>query len=183
VEISSAPLLKELESAALVRFQDCDPFGHLNNARYIDYFMNARQDQLARDYGFDLFALSKQTNEGWVVTKTQIAYLSPALLMEEVLIQTRLIHMSESALVVEGLMLNREAAHLKAVTWIEFAFVSLLTGKRSTHSEDFMGTFGAVVVEGIYGQHGFNSRVDALKRQFRRAPRPQINAAAVNVMP
>ena len=30
-----------------VRFQDCDPFGHLNNARYIDYFLNARQDQIA----------------------------------------------------------------------------------------------------------------------------------------
>ncbi len=176
MELSSAPLLKELESTALVRFQDCDPFGHLNNARYIDYFMNARQDQLARDYGFDIFGLSKQTNEGWVVTRTHIAYLSPALLMEEVLIQTRLIHMSESTLVVEGFMLNREDTHLKAVAWIEFAFVSLLTGKRTTHSEDFMRTFGAVVVDGIYDQHNFNSRVDALKSQYRRAAQARANA-------
>jgi acyl-CoA thioester hydrolase len=34
----NAPILsKELESTAVIRFQDCDPFGHLNNARYIDY--------------------------------------------------------------------------------------------------------------------------------------------------
>jgi len=168
MEMQSTPLLKELESTALVRFQDCDPYGHLNNARYIDYFMNARQDQLVRYYDFDLFAVARQTNEAWVVTKTQIAYLLPAMLMEEVLIRTRLIHMSESALIVEGLMLNREAAHLKAVSWIEFAFISVLTGKRSRHSDDFMQTFGAVVVEGIYEPHNFNPRVDTLKGEFRR---------------
>jgi acyl-CoA thioester hydrolase len=167
MELQSISLPKELESTSLVRFQDCDPYGHLNNARYIDYFMNARQDQLARDYSFDLFAVARQTNEAWVVTKTQIAYLLPAMLMEEVLIRTRLIHMSESTLVVEGIMLNQDATHLKAVAWIEFAFISLLTGKRSKHSEDFRRTFGAVVVEGIYEPHNFNSRVDTLKSQSR----------------
>ncbi len=33
---------KEPETQIVIRFQDCDPFGHLNNARYIDYFVNAR---------------------------------------------------------------------------------------------------------------------------------------------
>ncbi len=174
MESLSTPLLKELESTALVRFQDCDPFGHLNNARYIDYFMNARQDQLARDYNFNLFGFSRQTNEGWVVSKTQIAYLAPALLMEEVVIRTCLIHMTGSTLVVEGLMLNREGTQLKAAAWVEFTFVSLATGRRSTHTEDFMRTFGAVVVDGIYDPHGFNPRVEALKGQFR-----QVKAAAL----
>ena len=32
----------------MTRFSDCDPFGHLNNARYIDYFINAREDHLRR---------------------------------------------------------------------------------------------------------------------------------------
>ena len=31
-------LKKELESEAFIAFGDCDPFRHLNNARYIDYF-------------------------------------------------------------------------------------------------------------------------------------------------
>ncbi len=30
------------ESKVLIRFSDCDPFNHLNNARYIDYFINAQ---------------------------------------------------------------------------------------------------------------------------------------------
>jgi acyl-CoA thioester hydrolase len=90
------------------------------------------------------------------------------MLMEEVRIRTRLIYMSESALVVEGIMLNQDATHLKAIAWIEFAFISLLTGKRSTHHEAFMQRFSAVVVDGIYEPHNFNPRVDTLKSQSRR---------------
>jgi len=71
-------LPKELESIAYVRFQDCDPFQHLNNARYIDYFLNAREDQLIKFYDFSIFQYTKEANAGWVVTKTQIAYLYPA---------------------------------------------------------------------------------------------------------
>jgi len=36
---------KILQSTYQVRFQDSDPFRHLNNARYLDYFVNAREDQ------------------------------------------------------------------------------------------------------------------------------------------
>ncbi|MEM9981458.1 MAG: acyl-CoA thioesterase, partial [Bacteroidota bacterium] len=31
-----------LASKAIVRFQDCDPLRHLNNAKYFDYYFNAR---------------------------------------------------------------------------------------------------------------------------------------------
>ena len=35
-----------------IRFNDCDMFGHLNNARFIDYLINARQDHLKEHYDF-----------------------------------------------------------------------------------------------------------------------------------
>ena len=41
-------LPKELESEVVARFQDCDPFGHLNNARYMDYFINIPADTQGR---------------------------------------------------------------------------------------------------------------------------------------
>ena len=99
-------LPKVLESKTLVRFQDCDPFGHLNNARYIDYFMNARTDHLRDNYEFEIFAWGKETGESWVVTKTKIAYLWPAGISEEVTIRTRLIHFDTSLLRVEAIMLD-----------------------------------------------------------------------------
>ena len=58
--IAEREMAKELESSALIRFQDCDPFQHLNNSRYIDYFMNAREDQLNQFYDFRIFEVFQQ---------------------------------------------------------------------------------------------------------------------------
>jgi len=44
---------KETETASVIRFQDCDPLGHLNNAKYFDYFFNAREDQVSKIYGYN----------------------------------------------------------------------------------------------------------------------------------
>lgn len=44
-------LKKIIESKVKIRFPDCDPFNHLNNSKYIDYFINAREDQLIGNTG------------------------------------------------------------------------------------------------------------------------------------
>src|SRR5215470_7906798 len=134
-------LPKELESTAVIRFQDCDPFQHLNNARYIDYIFNARDDQLVEFYNFSIFDHSKVNNAGWVVSKTQIAYLYPAAVREEVIIRTRLLDMTESTIVVEGIMLDKDKKRPKAVMWVEFTYVSLATGRTAKHSDELMHLF------------------------------------------
>jgi len=163
-------LAKELQSNALIRFQDCDPFGHLNNVRYIDYFLNARQDHLAQNYDFHIFDHGKQTGQNWVVTKTQIAYLFPAFNTEEVIIKTQLIHMSDSTIVVEGVMLDKAMKRTKALIWMEFTYVSLATGRTTQHSEDLLALFRSVVIDGIYHPDGFNARIEHVKRQYRKQP-------------
>ncbi len=167
--IEAPALSKELETTTVVRFQDCDPFQHLNNVRYIDYFMNAREDQLKQFYDFSIFGYTQQHGQGWVVTKTQIAYLAPAVMQEALLIRTRLIRMSETQLVVEGVMLDQAARRLKSVSWIEFTFVSLQTGRPAQHTDELMNLFRAVVVEDVYTPDGFNGRVTQLKDQLRKS--------------
>ncbi|MEM8567925.1 MAG: thioesterase family protein, partial [Bacteroidota bacterium] len=49
-------LMKTLESIHTIRFPDCDPFNHLNNARYIDYFINAREDHELQHFNFNAYA-------------------------------------------------------------------------------------------------------------------------------
>jgi YbgC/YbaW family acyl-CoA thioester hydrolase len=166
--INERPLEKQLETTTVIRFQDCDPFQHLNNARYIDYFMNAREDQLKQFYEFRIFEVFEQTGHAWVVTKNQIAYLAPAVMLEEVIIQTQLIQMTENVLVVEGIMLDKARQRLKSVVWIEFAFVSLLNGKPAKHPDEFMNQFQPVRVDGIFDANGFTARVSTLKQEFRR---------------
>ena len=170
---------KELESRARVRFQDCDPFGHLNNARYIDYFFNAREDHMAAYYDFHIFAHGQQTGQNWVVSKSQIAYLAPAFLDEEVVIRMRLIYYTENVLVIEGLMFDAKLQYLKAVAWMEFTYVNLSTGRPAQHEDDLMDLFGAVVVDESYDTAGFVPRADqlrALQRQMRHAQQAQAVA-------
>jgi acyl-CoA thioester hydrolase len=166
--INERPLDKQLETTTVIRFQDCDPFQHLNNARYIDYFMNAREDQLKQFYDFHIFEVFEQTGHAWVVTKNQIAYLAPAVMLEEVIIQTQLIQMTESVLVVEGIMLDKARQRLKSIVWIEFAFVSLLNGKTAKHPDEFMTQFQPVRVDGIFDPNGFSARVSTLRHEYRR---------------
>jgi acyl-CoA thioester hydrolase len=178
--ITNQSLPQELESTAVIRFQDCDPYGHLNNARYIDYFMNARQDQVAEAYDFHIFEYGRQTNQGWVVSKTQIAYLAPAMLMENVRIRTRLIHLSESGIVVEGIMLNADGSRVKAVSWVEFTFVSLVTGRPAHHPADLMALFQSVLADHNFSEEGFSQRIQAVKSHYRRRPvaaNPTLTAA------
>jgi acyl-CoA thioester hydrolase len=161
-------LVREPESTAIIRFQDCDPFGHLNNARYIDYFLNAREDHLAQFYDFRIYEHGKTTNASWVVTKTHIAYLYPAKVMEDVVIQTCLINMTDSGLVIEALMFDKDKRHLKAVMWMEFAYVSLATGRVQKHPEDLMQFFEVVRVDRQFQPDGFNQRIQHIKREYRR---------------
>jgi acyl-CoA thioester hydrolase len=156
-------LVREPESTAVIRFQDCDPFGHLNNARYIDYFMNARSDQIAEHYGLQL--LQEGESKSWVVTKSQIAYFVPAKMMERVRIRTRLIHATERSLVVEGLMLDEKASHLKAMLWVEFTYVDLISGRPSRHPEELMHLLLSLKVGGF--EQSFEARADSLRAQFR----------------
>lgn len=173
--VQNQVLEKVLESTAVVRFQDCDPFGHLNNARYVEYFMDARTDQLQAAYNFDLFAVGQELGCNWVVSKTEIAFLRPAGVREKVLIQTRLIFANERKLVVEGIMFDESGQQMKALAWAEFTFVSLKSGRPAVHTDALMQLFQAVQVKGIYENVTFDERL----RQLRQTQRQKRHEQAV----
>ncbi|NMH88808.1 acyl-CoA thioesterase [Flavivirga algicola] len=130
-----------LQSKTKVRFQDCDPFNHLNNGSYINYFMNHREDALIEHYDIDIFKIAKLSGKGWVSSSNQIAYLKPAYLMETVVIESQLIDYTDSELKVEMRMYNEDKSHLKAIIWCSFVHFNLLKQKREIHTEDLMFLF------------------------------------------
>lgn len=157
------PLKKVLESKMKIRFHDCDPFNHLNNSRYLDYIMTARGDQLIDNYGFDIYKLGRLKGIGWVTAQTQISYLSPALLMEEVVIETKLIVAKEKSLQFEACMWNHDKTVLKAVLWSKLVHFNLVTNASQPHSEEHMQLFAQIV--NPVGTADFEERVDQLKRK------------------
>jgi len=154
---------KVLESKTKIRFQHCDPFNHLNNAAYINYIMNAREDQLMEAYDIDIHKMAKKYGKSWVVSSNQIAYIRPAFLMEEVVIDSHMITYSDTDLKVEMRMWNHNKTELKAVLWSNFVHFNLLKQKRETHSEDLMNLFE--VVNNPISTQNFENRVTHLKEK------------------
>ncbi|WP_109698937.1 acyl-CoA thioesterase [Chitinophaga deserti] len=130
-------MIKEPGSLYTIRFNDCDPFGHLNNAAYLNYFMNAREDHLAEHYDLRLkdFAMK---GRGWVVTEHRIAYLKPALVAEKVYIFTRVTDFSHQHISVEMWMTDEQQQKVKSFLMTRFAHVDLKTGKRADHDEELV---------------------------------------------
>ncbi|OUR95068.1 thioesterase [Flavobacteriales bacterium 34_180_T64] len=156
-------LPKTVESQTKIRFQDCDPFNHLNNGSYINYFMNHREDQLLNHYNIDIYDMAQKLGKSWVSGSNQIAYLRPALLMETVTIESQLIHFDTSNLTVEMRMYNSDKSQLKAIIWCGFVHFNLLKQQREFHDTDFMNLFNAIVL--TVGTTTFEARLKQLKQQ------------------
>ncbi len=137
------------ESKTVIRFQDCDAFGHLNNARFINYFINAREDHLREYYAFDLYEHAKASNQNWFITRHEISYLRPAQLGETVTIKTRLIQFTNNTLMVEGAMFDAAGLKLKAVQWTTFRYVDLQRGRSAMHPEPVAALLASLVVDGL----------------------------------
>jgi len=145
-----------------IRFQDCDPFNHLNNGSYINYFMNHREDMLIKHYDVDIYALAKTTGKSWVSSSNQIAYLRPAFLMETVTIESQLINYSETDLLVEMRMFNADKTELKAIIWCGFVHFNLVKQHRDTHDQKFMNLFKQIYFP-LENIHTFEDRIQLLK--------------------
>jgi YbgC/YbaW family acyl-CoA thioester hydrolase len=162
--MSTKALPKEVESKVKVRFPDCDPFNHLNNSKYIDYIINAREDQLIEYYDFDVYKIAKATGSTWVVAQTQIAYLSSAELMEILTIQTRLLSYTEKYLMVEAVMFNEDKTQVKAIMWTKLAHYNLVTRRSQEHTPELMDFFNEVNSP-IDRNPSFGERINFIKQQ------------------
>ena len=153
---------KRLQSGYVIRFSDCDPFGHLNNARYVDYFLNAGEDHLKKYYDMDLQSFYKE-GLSWVVGGHEILYLRPAQYNERVIIHSALFHASNDGLWVEFQMTDEKELHLKSVMWTRFVPVNVKTGRRENHPQSFMDFAQQVVFDEIDLKDGLKSRVMAIQ--------------------
>lgn len=154
-----------LESTGLIRFQDCDPYRHLNNIKYIEYFINAREDQILREYKLDIYQLAKEKLVGWVVGEHQISYISPALLMEKVVFQTRVIDFTEKTLKLECVMLDEHKKVLKCLLWSTLVHINLKTSFSEKHSTELMNLFSNVVLP--LDENHFSERILSLKNLYK----------------
>lgn len=151
-----------------VRFNDCDPYGHLNNSSYIDYLLNAREDHLSQFHNIELNQFRKQ-GFGWVVSSHEIQYIRPAAYNERVSISSDLIEAADSHLLVEMRMYDATGENLKAILWTKFTCINMKTSRKEFHPADFMVIANQMLTHGIPVQDGLKARVNELLRKNKVA--------------
>lgn len=155
-------IIMELKSFYIVRFPDCDPLAHLNNSRYLDYMLNAREDHLRDNFNILITDFLKQ-GMGWVVRQHEIQYLRPAFYNEKICISSQIISLETSNLLVEIKMYDETAANLKAILWTNFTCVDPKTGKRKDHPQEFLELAQKLGVAEVDVSAGITERVKVLR--------------------
>jgi YbgC/YbaW family acyl-CoA thioester hydrolase len=154
-------MVQKTSSAYIVRFNDCDPLGHLNNSKYIDYFLNAREDHVKEHYGIDLKEWAMR-GLGFVVTRHEVQYIRAVTYNDIVSIETSLIGYGDNYLEVEMLMYDKDRQGLKAILWSRFTHINSRTGKKDDLTEEILTFVRQVLVSDVDLAKGMNARLAVL---------------------
>src|SRR4026209_3042847 len=104
---------------------DCDAFGHLNQAAFLRVFERARWDVLGRGPGMDVFV----RHDAWpAVRKTVIDYLAPAFPGDVLRVHQALVHHGRTSFTMR--QAARRASDGALVATAEFVFVCIDRGGR-----------------------------------------------------
>lgn len=159
---------KRTRSEALIRFQDCDPLQHLNNAKYFDYYFNAREDQLAHLFGFTYDYSFRKYGTTWVVYNHRIAYLRPARVSEWVLIFSSVVFFDNQTLITEYVMADASGKELKNVLWTTSKYVSVQTGRVTDYQPEMLDYLQQTSLGLIDpGKVSFEDRIREIKEELR----------------
>lgn len=157
---------KTTKSRSVIRFQDCDPLRHLNNAKYFDYYYNAREDQVPKLYGVQQSAIYRAFDAVWVVYNHQIAYIRPAQMGEWVKLFSRIIWFNHDTVLIEYFMTNDDESQLKNVLWTKMKYVNN-AGNSVEHPEKITGYLDAVTYPGVdLETTDFQQRIKQIKTEI-----------------
>ena len=158
---------KELTSQAKIRFSDCDPIGHLNNVKYLEYMLNAREDHVEEGYGFTYEEYTKKTGCTWITLQNEIAYLKEVRYNSSVIITSKTIEVSDRISKIEILMKNEDGNTINAVLWINVIYFNMKNRTSETQPEEVKELFKKYLV--TLDQKEFKTRAEFLRRQNKSA--------------
>lgn len=109
-----------------VRGFHCDMFGHVNNARYLEFLEETRWEWLNRLTSFDFF---ERKNMSFVVVSVTIHYRWPSVLNDVLEISVEMKQMSNRSATVHQRVVRKNDQKLIAEADVTFAMVDNTTMK------------------------------------------------------
>lgn len=154
---------KEISTVVKVRFSDCDPIGHLNNVKYLEYMLNAREDHVEDFYGFTYEEYTRRTGCTWIAIQNEISYLKEVRYNSKVVISSKTIEISDRISKVEILMKSEDQKTIYAVLWITLIYFNMKTRKSEVQPQETKQLFQKFLVN--LEQKDFQSRTEYLRKQ------------------
>ena len=106
-----------------IRSYECDSYGHVNNATYLNYLEYARMMALQENN----LTLDKMKKNGYlvVIRRIEIDYKRPLYMNEKVLIKTSLNHAGKTSGTFHQQILDEKKKQLSAEAWVTWVFTNL----------------------------------------------------------
>ena len=159
-------------STGRIDFQDCDPFGHLNNTKYLNYMMSARSDHLRKYYNLDIYQHTEKTQNAWIVSKNKIAYLYPVTFNKIVMYESQLIYTDQRRVVLQCTMYSEDKSLIHAILWAEFIYIDIKTGRPKKHEEEIQSLLDKIIVNNNGNEKvedlDFDKTVKQITKDFRK---------------
>lgn len=153
---------KEISSVEKVRFSDCDPIGHLNNVKYLEYMLNAREDHVESGYGFTYEGYTRQTGCTWITVQNEIAYLKEVRYNAKVQISSKTIELGDRLSKVEILMKSEDGKTIHSVLWLTVIYFNMKTRRSESQPEETKDLFRKFLVN--LEEKDFQSRVSYFRK-------------------
>ena len=157
---------KEISSLSRIRFSDCDPIGHLNNVKYLEYMLNAREDHVESGYGFTYEEYTRKTGCTWITIQNEIAYLKEVRYNARVVISSKTIEVGDRISKVEILMKSEDGKTIHCVLWVTVIYFNMKTRSSDSHPEYTKRLFEKFLVN--LEEKDFKSRVVHFRRQNKK---------------
>lgn len=120
-----------------VRPDDIDMNNHVHSAKYLDYVLAARYEQMERDYKMSMDDFHR-LGFGWVIRSVLINFVRPLMLGDEMLIETQLESYSGARSEVRFCIKKKSSLKTAADGKILYTMVSLKNGKPARIPEEII---------------------------------------------
>lgn len=105
-----------------VRFRDCDPMGHVNNAVYLTYLEQARLNLWLERWQVD----PRKAGEGIILARAELDFRSPAVYGETLAVRLRVGAIGRSSFTYEYEVVEADAGRLvlsarTVLVWYDYA--------------------------------------------------------------
>ena len=158
---------KEISNLSRIRFSDCDPIGHLNNVKYLEYMLKAREDHVESGYGFTYEEYTRKTGCTWITIQNEIAYLKEVRYNAKVIISSKTIEVGDRVSKVEILMKSEDGKTIHAILWMTVIYFNMKTRKSDVHPEDTKRLFEKFLVD--LEEKDFKERTGYFRKQNKKA--------------